>query len=161
MFPAGMSAARPAPTPRTLPPAPPADPEYAARQARRRRLVTIAGGVLAVLVVTLWLVRPLYQAPPEPSNAALVLTANTLHAADSFYAYASGFEPGELVVLSRNGPTNGVLGAGSKADEAGSVRLGPVKERDLPGDYQIVARGEKSGRTATARLEVLPSLSGD
>jgi hypothetical protein len=160
MFPANMlPAVKPSPPP--APPRPSSTAAHSAAYARRRRHLTIAGGVLAALVIGLWLLRPWHQPPPEPSNTALVLTTNTLRAAETYYACASGFEPGEPVVLSRSGPTNGVIGPDTEADQAGSVRLGPVTDRDLPGDYQIVARGKRSDRTATAPLQALPSRSGD
>jgi hypothetical protein len=130
-----------------------------AEAARQRLVMILTAAVGALLFGALLVIRPWGEAPappPAPSDATLVLTTNTVRITESYYAFASGFEPGEPVDLSWTGPTSGTMGAPIQADPAGTLRHGPMVERDLPGAYNIVAHGETSGRTATARLRVLP-----
>ncbi|MDQ2709991.1 MAG: hypothetical protein M3Z25_21275, partial [Actinomycetota bacterium] len=89
---------------------------------------------------------------PSPS---LILTTGSVAIGNSYVATAAGFTPGEPVQLSWTGPTNGVM-ADDVADPSGVRRHGPIIERSPPGEYQIIATGATSGRTATALLQVLP-----
>ena len=130
---------------------------YTAGEAKRRRTLVIIGGVLAVVVVGLWLMRPWQDStPPGPSTATLLLTTNVVRIQESYFAYASGFQPDEPIELSWTGPTNGTMGDAAAADGTGALRRGPIVERDPPGDYKIVAHGQRSGWTATAQLQVRP-----
>jgi len=142
---------------RTPPPLERSARGHSPEEARRRRILAITGGVLALVVVGLWGWRPWQDAaPPGPSTAELVLTTNTVRIQESYFAYASGFQPDEPVELSWSGPTSGVMGPAQPADDSGALRHGPVVERDPPGAYKIVARGMVSGWVATAPLEVVP-----
>lgn len=155
--PASAASVMPVAARRTPPPLERSARGHSPEEARRRRILAITGGVLALVVVGLWGWRPWQDAaPPGPSTAELVLTTNTVRIQESYFAYASGFQPDEPVELSWSGPTSGVMGPAQPADDSGALRHGPVVERDPPGAYKIVARGMVSGWVATAPLEVVP-----
>jgi hypothetical protein len=92
---------------------------------------------------------------PEPPR--LALTAARVHANGEYFATATGFLPGEPVEFSWTGPTNGVMGPATRADQQGRAVHGPIIEKDPRGSYQIIATGLTSRHVATAPLEVLPS----
>jgi hypothetical protein len=74
----------------------------------------------------------------------------------SYLATATGFLPGEHVLFSWIGPTNGAMGT-FPADSSGAARVpDPILENDPPGTYKIIATGLRSGRADSAPLQVLP-----
>lgn len=87
---------------------------------------------------------------------SLTLTTSEVRIGEDYFAHASGFAPGEPIELSWEGPTGGLMNS-APADNTGARQHGPVLVRDPPGDYQIIARGLRSGRTAYASLLVLPA----
>ncbi len=154
------TATPPAPAPA---PAPAADvqdrrtaeqpPASATRRSRRGSIALV--GVAAAVVAGLLVAAPWRTPPPEPV-ASLVLTTSSVRIGESYYAYAGGFEPGEPVALSWTGPTQGTMGDAQRSDATGALAHGPVIEWDPPGEYQIVATGLRTGRTASVPLRVLP-----
>ena len=52
-------------------------------------------------------------------------------------------DTGETVRLTWTGPTNGTMGSGP-ADANGNHSMGPVVERDPPGNYQIIGLGTRA-----------------
>ncbi|HEX4361363.1 MAG TPA: Hsp70 family protein [Pseudonocardia sp.] len=124
------------------------------RPQRRGLLVgALALAVLALAVTTYLLV--LRPTTANADTAQLSLTTSQVRIGDSYFSTASGFLPGEKVMFSWTGPTNGVMSA-DPADPNGRTTHGPIIERDPPGDYVIIATGQTSGRRATATIEVLP-----
>jgi hypothetical protein len=109
-------------------------------------LLALAGGAYLVLS------RP---ATANADTAQLNLTTPQVRIGDQYFGTASGFLPGEKVMFSWTGPTNGVMSA-DPTDPNGRTTHGPIIERDPPGDYVIIATGQTSGRRATAEIEVLP-----
>ena len=85
----------------------------------------------------------------------LMLSTSQVKIGNSYSATASGFSPGEGVRFYWTGPTNGVMDV-FRADLNGNTTHGGIVERDPPGHYAIVVTGLTSGRTASARLQVLP-----
>jgi hypothetical protein len=114
---------------------------------------------VAVVAVVVGAVLALHQGKPStnpaPRNTTLMLSTNTVAIGSSYTATAIGFAPGEPIRMSWTGPTNGLMGI-DPTDEGGTMRHSPILERDPPGSYEIIATGVTSGRTATARLQVLP-----
>ena len=140
----------PPPTERYVPSAPPAP-----RRTNRRALLV---GALAVAVLAVAVAAYLLVLRPSTANAdtaQLSLTTAQVRIGDSYFGTASGFLPGEQVMFSWTGPTNGVMSA-NPADPNGRATHGPIIERDPPGDYVIIATGQTSGHRATATIEVLP-----
>lgn len=73
---------------------------------------------------------------------------------DRYTATASGFAPGENIRFSWTGPTNGLIGV-FPADAAGAGSHEQTPTKNPPGTYTITATGLRSGRTASAGLQVL------
>jgi len=137
-------------------PDPPAFPPVAARRPGRRGQVVGAAVVIALALAAAGYVLLRASASAAVGPAQLALTTAQVGFGDSYFATATGFEPGEKVKISWTGPTNGVMDS-FPTDPAGKVTHGPVIERDPPGDYLITATGQTSGRSATAPLRVLPA----
>ncbi|MEU6473866.1 hypothetical protein ABZ927_25975 [Streptomyces massasporeus] len=92
--------------------------------------------------------------PPRPA-ARLTLSAATLKSGGTCTATAAGMKPGEPVAFTWTGPSGGSAGtptAGRKGEAAARIQ-----GLDKPGWYTVRARGERSGRKASARLRVLPA----
>jgi hypothetical protein len=106
------------------------------------------------------------DAAGEPTDAPLaaqprvVLTTPKVKGGETYSVTASGFAPGETVQLTWTGPTRGTMGQGP-ADGSGVHSMGPILERDPPGNYQIIATGLQSGRRAQTPLQVLSSNASD
>jgi hypothetical protein len=112
-------------------------------------LIALAGGAYLVLS------RPA-AGTANAGTAQLSLTAAQVRYGETYFATATGFVPGEKVMFSWTGPTNGEMDA-FPTDPTGRKTHGPIIERDPPGKYVIIATGETSGRRATADIEVLPA----
>jgi len=111
-------------------------------------LVILAGGAYVVLS------RPA-AGTANAQTAQLSLTVSQVRGGETYFVTATGFAPGERVMFSWTGPTNGVMDT-FPTDPTGRKTHGPIIERDPPGNYVIIATGQTSGRRATAELEVLP-----
>jgi hypothetical protein len=132
---------------------PPSSAEPHGGPARRLLLIGIAVAVALVLAVVVYLI--LARPPAVAATAAqLSLTSAQVKIGSSYLATATGFTPNEKVKFSWTGPTNGVMDD-RPADATGKKVQGPILERDPPGNYVIIATGLTSGRSATARLQVL------
>ena len=129
----------------------------APRQRRRGLLVGALALILVILAGGAYLVlsRPA-AGTANADTAQLSLTASQVRNGESYFATATGFVPGEKVLFSWTGPTNGVMDS-FPTDPTGRKTHGPIIERDPPGKYVIIATGQTSGRRATAELEVLPT----
>jgi hypothetical protein len=90
----------------------------------------------------------------------VVLTNTEVKGGETYSVTASGFIPGEIVQLTWTGATRGTMGSGP-ADPAGVHTMGPVVERDPPGNYEIIATGLQSGRTAKTPLRVVADEAPD
>lgn len=150
------------PAPPAPPDPPPAPPDPDRRPARRGALIAAVAAALVVVAAALpsagvWPSRPSAISGEARVGASLVLTKSAVEIGDTYDVIATGFDAGEPIQLSWTGPTAGTMNS-DPADGAGGRRHGPVIERDPPGRYQITATGLRSGRTATAPLEVLPAL---
>ena len=127
---------------------------------RQRRRGLLVGALVLILVILaggayLVLSRPA-AGTANADTAQLSLTASQVRNGEVYFATATGFVPGEKVLFSWTGPTNGVMDA-FPTDPTGRKTHGPIIERDPPGKYVIIATGQTSGRRATAELEVLPT----
>jgi actin-like ATPase involved in cell morphogenesis len=121
--------------------------------ARRLLLIGIAVAIILVLAVVVYIV--LVRPPAAAATAAqLSLTSTQVKMGTTYLATATGFAPNEKVKFSWTGPTNGMMDD-LPADATGKKVQGPILERDPPGNYVIIATGLTSGRSATARLQVL------
>ncbi|MDT7712827.1 MAG: hypothetical protein QOG46_1516, partial [Pseudonocardiales bacterium] len=92
----------------------------------------------------------------DADAARLKLSTCQAKIGDRYTATASGFVPGENIRFSWTGPTNGVTGV-FPADAAGAGSHGETPTKNPPGTYTITATGLRSGRTASAGLQVLPT----
>jgi actin-like ATPase involved in cell morphogenesis len=125
---------------------------------RRLLLIGIALAIILVLAVVVYIV--LVRPPAVAAGTAqLSLTSSQVKIGSRYLATATGFAPNEKVKLSWTGPTNGVMDD-LPADATGKKVQGPILERDPPGNYVILATGLTSGRSATARLQVLAADPG-
>lgn len=107
----------------------------------------------AVLVATMvGLSQGAAAAPPTPQ---LSLSVSQVGGGETYFATASGFLPGEVVQFSWVGPTSGTMASAPLADSGGTTINGPVVESDPPGTYTLTARGQRSGRAASAQLQVV------
>jgi actin-like ATPase involved in cell morphogenesis len=91
----------------------------------------------------------------DADAARLKLSSCQAKIGDRYTATASGFEPGENIRFSWTGPTNGVMGI-FLADAAGAGSHGETLTKNPTGTYTITATGLRSGRIASAGLQVLP-----
>jgi hypothetical protein len=91
----------------------------------------------------------------DADAARLKLSSCQAKIGDRYTATASGFEPGENIRFSWTGPTNGVMGI-FPADAAGAGSHGENLTKNPTGTYTITATGLRSGRIASAGLQVLP-----
>jgi hypothetical protein len=90
----------------------------------------------------------------DTDTARLALSSCQVMRGETYAVSASGFSPGETVRLSWTGASNGVLG-NFAADPTGTCSHGGIVEKDPPGTYTVTATGLRSGRTASAGLQVL------
>ena len=90
----------------------------------------------------------------DTDTARLALSSCQVMRGETYAVSASGFASGETVRLSWTGASNGVLG-NFAADPAGACSHGGIVEKDPPGTYTVTATGLRSGRTASAGLQVL------
>lgn len=173
--PAGSMATELPPATRTTARPMPPDARVKATRGDRRLVLLTAAIVLLIVagVVAFVQLKPSSSAAPDAAPHAalssapdtgrtavtthLVLTSPQVRIGKTYSATASGFSPGEQVRFSWTGPTQGKMDV-SPADSAGRRVLGPIVEREPIGQYTIVATGLESGRTALARLDVLPAL---
>jgi actin-like ATPase involved in cell morphogenesis len=91
----------------------------------------------------------------DADAARLKLSSCQAKIGDRYTATASGFEPGENIRFSWTGPTNGVMGI-FLADASGAGSHGETLTKNPTGTYTITATGLRSGRIASAGLQVLP-----
>jgi actin-like ATPase involved in cell morphogenesis len=141
------------PSPWREPDRPP--PRSAETRGPARRLLLIGIAVAIVLVVAVVVYIVLVRPPAVAATAAqLSLTSTQVKMGTTYLATATGFAPNEKVKFSWTGPTNGMMDD-LPADATGKKVQGPILERDPPGNYVIIATGLTSGRSATARLQVL------
>jgi actin-like ATPase involved in cell morphogenesis len=130
-------------------------PTSAETRGSARRLLLIGIAVAIVLVVAVLVYIVLVRPPAVAATAAqLSLTSSQVKMGTTYRATATGFAPNEKVKFSWTGPTNGMMDD-LPADATGKKVQGPILERDPPGNYVIIATGLTSGRSATARLQVL------
>jgi actin-like ATPase involved in cell morphogenesis len=92
----------------------------------------------------------------DTDTARLALSSCQVRTGETYAVRASGFSPGEIVQFSWTGASNGVLGSFA-ADPTGACSRGGIVEKDPAGTYTITATGLRSGRTASAGLQVLHS----
>jgi actin-like ATPase involved in cell morphogenesis len=92
----------------------------------------------------------------DADAARLKLSSCQAKTGDRYTGTASGFAPGENIRFSWTGPTNGVMGT-FPADAAGACSHGETLTKNLPGTYTIITTGLRSGRTASAGLQILPT----
>jgi actin-like ATPase involved in cell morphogenesis len=132
---------------------PPESAETRGGPARRLLLIGIAVAIVLVVAVVVYI---LAVRPPAvaATSAQLSLTSSQVKMGTTYLATATGFAPNEKVKFSWTGPTNGMMDD-LPADATGKKVQGPILERDPPGNYVIIASGLTSGRSATARLQVL------
>lgn len=132
---------------------PPESAETRGGPTRRLLLIGIAVAIVLVVAVVVYI---LAVRPPAvaATSAQLSLTSSQVKMGTTYLATATGFAPNEKVKFSWTGPTNGMMDD-LPADATGKKVQGPILERDPPGNYVIIASGLTSGRSATARLQVL------
>jgi hypothetical protein len=104
--------------------------------------------ILAITVIGLALGHGVPAAEPQSS---LVLSAPSFKDGDIYSATAKGFLAGEVVKFSWDG---GPMADAPPADSGGSTTLPQIVEAAPPGKYTLTARGQTSGRTATAEQVV-------
>ncbi len=88
-----------------------------------------------------------------PSTPMLMLSPSTVAVGNTYLATASGYWPSEQVRFSWTGPSSGMITTVA-AGISGQATI-QVREGATPGNYMIIARGLKSGQTASTRLWVV------
>jgi hypothetical protein len=84
-------------------------------------------------------------------QSSLVLSTSSVKDGDTYSATAKGFLTGEVVKFSWIG---GPMADAPPADSSGSTTLPQIVETAPPGKYTLTAKGQTSGRTATAEQVV-------
>jgi hypothetical protein len=119
--------------------------------------------ILATMVIGLVLGRGVAAAelqtnagPQVSTDPRLVLSTSQVKIGDSYSITALGFSPGEDVQLLWTGPTRGTIAASTLTDSHGNTTPDKIVENDPPGNYTIIAIGQKSRHTAFAELVVQP-----
>lgn len=120
---------------------------------RPRRWLLLTALVIAIAASAFALLKP-FIVHTGTGAARLVLSTAQVKIGDTYFVTASGFSPGEAVRFFWTGPSDGVMGVFS-TDSDGKKSPGPIFERHPPGNYTITVTGLKSGRTASAGLQVV------
>ncbi len=163
---AGGRSGEPPPDPTASPPPPIPPPhldptatgESVERPRRRWYLAGLAAAVvvLAVAVSVYGLLDGKSTGNADAATPRLTLTSSQVTIGTPYSVSGSGFLPGESVQPSWTGPTHGLMDT-CPADHTGTASTGPIIEREPPGNYVLIMTGLTSGRSATARLQVLPN----
>ncbi|MDQ4010168.1 MAG: hypothetical protein M3228_05590 [Actinomycetota bacterium] len=122
--------------------------------------MTLVCGLIILAITATGFVRGQGVVTVEPIS--LVPSISSMKDGDTYSATAKGFLPGEVVKFSWVGrpmadapSISGPMADAPPADSGGSTTLLPIVQTAPPGNYTITARGQTSGRTATAEVRVV------
>jgi hypothetical protein len=113
--------------------------------------MTIVYGLVILALTVVGFVLGQLPGAAEPQSS-LELSTSSVKDRDTYSATAKGFKPDEVVKFSWDG---GPMDDAPPADSVGSTTLLRIVETAPPGNYTLTATGQASGRTASAKVQVV------